>query len=198
MIVSSGGTIYAPGFENTRPRSREVGLGPIFCFWGSCSETGREEAEVREVVKSSVNKVTELVSPTVEALGLQLWGIEHTSQGKYSVLRIFIDRDAGVTIDDCEQVSRQVSAILDVEDPIAGEYTLEVSSPGTDRLLFTVEQFQQYCGEQVDIRMRSPIEGRRKFKGILQDVVSGVVRIEVDGSYFRLPHKEIEKANIVY
>ena len=149
-------------------------------------------------MKSSVNKVAQMVSPTVEALGLQLWGIEHSSQGKYSVLRIFIERDTGVTINDCEQVSRQVSAILDVEDPIAGEYTLEVSSPGTDRPLFTVEQFQQYCGEEVDIRMRSPIDGRRKFKGMLQDVVNRVVQIEVEGSSFKLPHEEIEKANIVY
>ena len=159
---------------------------------------GPEKSRGRRAVKSSVNKVAQLVGPTVEALGLQLWGIEHTSQGKYSVLRIFIERDSGVTIDDCEQVSRQVSAILDVEDPIVGEYTLEVSSPGTDRLLFSVEQFQQYCGEEVDIRMRSPIEGRRKFKGMLQDVVNRVVRIEVDGSSFKLPIEEIEKANIVY
>ena len=177
----------------------EVGLGPIFCFWGSCPEMVREEPRLSGgEVKSSVNQVAQLVSPTVEALGLQLWGIEHTSQGKYSVLRIFIERETGVTIDDCEQVSRQVSAILDVEDPIAGEYTLEVSSPGTDRLLFTVEQFQQYCGEEVDIRMRSPLDGRRKFKGILQDVVQGIVQIEVEGSSFELPHEEIEKANIVY
>ena len=149
-------------------------------------------------MKSSVKKVAQLVTPTVEALGLQLWGIEHSSQGKYSVLRVFIERDTGVTINDCEQVSRQVSAILDVEDPIAGEYTLEVSSPGTDRLLFTVEQFRQYCGEEVDIRMRSPIDGRRKFKGMLQGVVNRVVQIEVEGSSFELPHEEIEKANIVY
>jgi len=148
-------------------------------------------------VKSSVNKVAQLVSPTVEALGLQLWGIEHTSQGKYSVLRIYIERDIGVTIEDCEQVSRQVSAILDVEDPIAGEYTLEVSSPGTDRLLFTVEQFQHYCGEEVDIRLRSPVDGRRKFRGMLQGVVNRVVQIEVEGSFLELPYEEIEKANIV-
>tara|TARA_B100001989_G_scaffold227392_1_gene183534 strand:+ start:581 stop:985 length:405 start_codon:yes stop_codon:yes gene_type:complete len=133
----------------------------------------------------------------VEALGLQLWGIEHTSQGKYSVLRIYIERDIGVTIEDCEQVSRQVSAILDVEDPIAGEYTLEVSSPGTDRLLFTVEQFQHYCGEEVDIRLRSPVDGRRKFRGMLQGVVNRVVQIEVEGSFLELPYEEIEKANIV-
>ena len=149
-------------------------------------------------MKSSVKKIAQLGNSTVEALGLQLWGIEHTSQGKYSVLRIFIEHDTGVTIEDCEQVSRQVSAILDVEDPIVGEYTLEVSSPGTDRLLFTVEQFQRYYGEEVDIRMRSAIYGRRKFKGILQEVVNGVVQIEVDGSSFELPHDEIEKANIVY
>ncbi|MBQ85933.1 MAG: ribosome maturation factor RimP [Gammaproteobacteria bacterium] len=148
-------------------------------------------------MKSSVNKVAQLVSPTVEALGLQLWGIEHTSQGKYSVLRIYIERDIGVTIEDCEQVSRQVSAILDVEDPIAGEYTLEVSSPGTDRLLFTVEQFQHYCGEEVDIRLRSPVDGRRKFRGMLQGVVNRVVQIEVEGSFLELPYEEIEKANIV-
>ena len=73
-----------------------------------------------------------------------------------------------------------------------------MSSPGTDRLLFTVEQFQQYCGEEVDIRMRSPVKGRRKFKGMLQDVVNGVVQVEVDGSSFELPIEEIEKANIVY
>ena len=148
-------------------------------------------------MKSSVNKVAQLVSPTVEALGLQLWGIEHTSQGRYSVLRIYIERDIGVTIEDCEQVSRQVSAILDVEDPIAGEYTLEVSSPGTDRLLFTVEQFQHYCGEEVDIRLRSPVDGRRKFRGMLQGVVNRVVQIEVEGSFLELPYEEIEKANIV-
>ena len=148
-------------------------------------------------MKSSVNKVAQLVSPTVEALGLQLWGIEHTSQGKYSVLRIYIEREIGVTIEDCEQVSRQVSAILDVEDPIAGEYTLEVSSPGTDRLLFTVEQFQHYCGEEVDIRLRSPVDGRRKFRGMLQGVVNRVVQIEVEGSFLELPYEEIEKANIV-
>ena len=103
-----------------------------------------------------------------------------------------------MTVEDCQVISRHVSALLDVEDPIAGEYTLEVSSPGTDRPLFSVEQFQQYCGEEVDIRMRSPIEGRRKFKGMLQDVVNRVVQIEVEGSSFKLPIEEIEKANIVY
>jgi len=149
-------------------------------------------------VKSSVEKVTQLIKPTVQALDLELWGVEHASQGKYSVLRIFIEREDGVTIDDCERVSRQVSAIFDVEEPIAGEYTLEVSSPGMDRLLFTPQQFQRYRGEEVSVRMRTPVDGRRKFKGTLTDVVDDIIHIQVDGSDFELPHGDIEKANIVY
>lgn len=149
-------------------------------------------------MKSSVEKVTQLIEPTVQALDLELWGVEHASQGKYSVLRIFIEREAGVTIDDCERVSRQVSAIFDVEEPIAGEYTLEVSSPGIDRLLFTPQQFQRYRGEEVSVRMRTPVDGRRKFKGTLTDVVDDIIHIQVDGSDFELPHGDIEKANIVY
>jgi ribosome maturation factor RimP len=149
-------------------------------------------------VKSSVEKVTQLIEPTVQALDLELWGVEHASQGKYSVLRIFIEREDGVTIDDCERVSRQVSAIFDVEEPIAGEYTLEVSSPGMDRLLFTPQQFQRYRGEEVSVRMRTPVDGRRKFKGTLTDVVDDIIHIQVDGSDFELPHGDIEKANIVY
>lgn len=149
-------------------------------------------------MKSSAEKVTQLIEPTVQALDLELWGVEHASQGKYSVLRIFIEREAGVTIDDCERVSRQVSAIFDVEEPIAGEYTLEVSSPGMDRLLFTPQQFQRYRGEEVSVRMRTPVDGRRKFKGTLTDVVDDIIHIQVDGSDFELPHGDIEKANIVY
>lgn len=149
-------------------------------------------------MKSSAEKVTQLIEPTVQALDLELWGVEHASQGKYSVLRIFIEREAGVTIDDCERVSRQASAIFDVEEPIAGEYTLEVSSPGMDRLLFTPQQFQRYRGEEVSVRMRTPVDGRRKFKGTLTDVVDDIIHIQVDGSDFELPHGDIEKANIVY
>ena len=149
-------------------------------------------------MKSSAEKVTQLIEPTVQALDLELWGVEHASQGKYSVLRIFIEREAGVTIDDCERVSRQASAIFDVEEPIAGEYTLEVSSPGIDRLLFTPQQFQRYRGEEVSVRMRTPVDGRRKFKATLTDVVDDIIHIQVDGSDFELPHGDIEKANIVY
>lgn len=149
-------------------------------------------------MKNSVAKVRDLIEPTVQALELELWGIEHASQGKFSVLRIFIESEAGITIEDCEKVSRQVSAILDVEDPIAGEYTLEVSSPGLDRPLFTLDQFAQFEGAEVNVRLRSPIEGRRKFKGVIAEVSDDSVSVLVDNQTVALPFAEIEKANVEY
>ena len=149
-------------------------------------------------MKNSVAKVRDLIEPTVQALELELWGIEHASQGKFSVLRIFIESEAGITIEDCEKVRRQVSAILDVEDPIAGEYTLEVSSPGLDRPLFTLDQFAQFEGTEVNVRLRSPIEGRRKFKGVIAEVSDDSVSVQVDNQTVALPFAEIEKANVEY
>ena len=149
-------------------------------------------------MKSSVARVTELIEPTVSALELELWGIEHIQQGKYSLLRIYIESDAGIAIEDCEQVSRQVSAIFDVEDPISGEYTLEVSSPGLDRPLFTAKQFEQFAGNEVKLRMRNPVDGRRKFRGLITGVNEGVIALQVDGSNFDLQHADVEKANIVF
>ena len=100
-----------------------------------------------------------MLAPTVEALGFELWGLEYLSQGRHSLLRVYIEHDKGISVDDCAAVSEQVSAVLDVEDPITGEYTLEVSSPGMDRLLFKLEQFTAYIGEEIDIRLRSAFEG---------------------------------------
>ncbi len=103
----------------------------------------------------------------------------------------------GILIDDCEAVSRQVSGILDVEDPISGEYTLEVSSPGMDRPLFTLEQFAKHAGEQVKIRLRSPYEGRRNYQGILRGVEEQDVVVLVDDHEYLLPIDSIDKANII-
>lgn len=149
-------------------------------------------------VKNSVSIIAELIEPTVNALELELWGIEHVQQGKFTLLRIYIEREQGVTIEDCEKVSRQVSAIFDVEDPIAGEYTLEVSSPGTDRPLFTLAHFAQFVGSEVSLRTRSPVEGRRKFKGSIVKVEEENICLNVDGSSYELVHSDIEKANIVF
>lgn len=149
-------------------------------------------------MKTSVELVTNLVGSTISALGLELWGIEHVAQGKFSLLRIYIEREEGVSIEDCEKVSRQVSALLDVEEPISGEFTLEVSSPGLDRPLFNVGQFEQFTGSEVRVRTSTPVEGRRKFKGLIQDVSGEVVSVQVEGETFLLKQSDIEKANIVF
>lgn len=149
-------------------------------------------------MKNSVKLLTELIEPTVEALGLQLWGIEHVPSGQYSLLRIYLDSAEGIGIEDCEKVSRQVSAILDVEDPIPGEYTLEVSSPGMDRPLFTAEQFASYVGSQVRLKLRTGVEGRRKFRGVLTEVTGQRLVVAIDDEHFDIDHSDVEKANLIY
>jgi|TARA_R100001509_G_scaffold143905_1_gene99990 ribosome maturation factor RimP len=137
-----------------------------------------------------------LLEPSVTALGYQLWGVEFLSQGKHSVLRLYIDAEKGVTVDDCARVSEQVSGVLDVEDPIAGEYTLEVSSPGVDRLLFRLEQYPAYVGELLEVRLRRPFEGRRNFKGELKGIEGEDVVVQVDDHEYLLPGGAIEKARV--
>ena len=132
-------------------------------------------------MNSSEVLITELIGTTVQALGLELWGVELLQQGRYSLLRVYIEREEGVTIEDCEKVSRQVSALLDVEDPIAGEYTLEVSSPGVDRPLFSVEQYAKYVGSEVNLKLRRAVDGRRKFKGQIIKVSGDIVGLLVEG-----------------
>ena len=149
-------------------------------------------------MNSSVTLITELIDTTIQALGLDLWGVELLQQGKYSLLRIYIEREEGVMIEDCEKVSRQVSALMDVEDPIAGEYTLEVSSPGLDRPLFRIEHYSQYVGSEVDLKLRRPLDGRRKFKGQITKVSGDIVGLLVEGSEYNLEFSDIEKASIVF
>ncbi len=148
-------------------------------------------------MSSKLEQLQALLAPVVEALGYQCWGIEFISQGRHSLLRVYIDHASGILIDDCEKVSRQVSAVLDVEDPVSGEYTLEVSSPGMDRPLFTLEQFAAHAGEQVKIRLRSPYEGRRNFQGLLRGVEEQDVVVQVEQHEYLLPIDSIDKANII-
>ena len=138
-----------------------------------------------------------MLEPAVHAVGMQLWGIEFLAQGKHSVLRVYIDSDNGVTIDDCEAVSHQVSGILDVEDPISGEYHLEVSSPGMDRPLFTFEQMARYVGDDIKVRLQMAVAGRRNFTGKLADAKDETLTFEVDGQTFAVSFNQIDKANLV-
>lgn len=145
---------------------------------------------------SREEKLQALLEPTVAALGFELWGLEHLSQGRHSLLRLYIDGENGVTVDDCAEVSRHVSGVLDVEDPISGEYTLEVSSPGVDRLLFRLDHYPLYVGEWIELRMRTPFEGRRKFKGTLKGIEGEDVVIQIDDEEYLLPHGAIERAQV--
>lgn len=148
-------------------------------------------------MSAKMNQLQELIEPSVVALGYQLWGIEMLSQGRHSMLRIYIDAEEGIDVEDCAKVSRQVSGIMDVEDPISGEYTLEVSSPGMDRPLFTLEQYRAYIGHVVQLKLRMPFDGRRKFKGVLNGIEDEDVVLIVDQDEYLLPVDHIEKANIV-
>jgi len=138
-----------------------------------------------------------MLAPAVTALGYELWGLEYLTHGRQAVLRVFIDSPNGIGVEDCAAVSRQVSAVLDVEDPIPVEYTLEVSSPGMDRPLFTLEQYRRHCGEQIKIRLRAPFEGRRNFAGQLKAVEGDEVIVVVEEHEYVLPIELIDKANIV-
>lgn len=143
------------------------------------------------------DKLYEIITPVVEGLGYELVGIEYLPQGKHSLLRIYIDQESGITLDDCEKVSRQVSAVLDVEDPVSNHYNLEISSPGTDRPLFVEEHYVRFSENPVFVRMSFPVDGRRKFEGMLKGVEAGDVLVEIGEELFRLPLSQIEKAHLV-
>jgi len=146
--------------------------------------------------------LTELVASAVEPLGYELLGIEYLSQGRHSTLRIYIDSPNGINLEDCEKASRQVSAVLDVEDPITGEYSLEMSSPGLDRPLFNLRHYEQFTGSKVKLRLHVAIEGRRKYTGIIkgvdgEQVVIGVLDNNIEKETIRISLENIEKANLV-
>jgi len=139
----------------------------------------------------------QMIAPIAASLNCELWGLEYLTQGRYTTLRIFIDAENGVSLEDCEKVSRQVSSVMDVEDPIDGEYTLEVSSPGLDRPLYTEAHYARYLGETINARLRVARDGRRRFKGVINKVEDGNLFVQVDNQEWQLPISAIDKANIV-
>jgi ribosome maturation factor RimP len=138
-----------------------------------------------------------LLRPVVESLGFALWGVEYHSGSKPVLLRVYIDHPEGITVDDCGDVSAQVSAVLDVEEPIRGDYTLEVSSPGIERPLFTAEQYRQYLGSDVKVRLAWPEHGHRNYRGRLVSVSDQGIEVEVDGELFALPFGAIARARLL-
>ena len=143
------------------------------------------------------DELAKLLAPAVERLGYELADLEVRLGGKGGLIRIFIDKPEGIDLDDCEKVSLAVSALLDVEEPVPGNYRLEVSSPGLDRKLTKVEHFQRFEGETVKVQMRFPIEGRRRFRGTLVSSDDENIVVEVDGESHSLPLKTIDTARLV-
>ena len=143
-------------------------------------------------------KLTDMLRPAVEEVGKELLGCEFISAGNHSVLRLFIDHENGIEVDDCAEVSRQVGAILDVEDPISTEYNLEVSSPGLDRPLFEMSHFQAVIGETINAKLSMPLNGRRKFKGKLLAIENDTLVVLLDGEEYELIFNNVDKANLVY
>lgn len=142
-------------------------------------------------------QLTEMFTSTVEDLGFELVGVEFVRAGKHSTLRVYIDHAEGISVDHCAEVSHQISAIMDVEDPINTEYFLEVSSPGTDRRLFKAQHYLESVGEKAVIKLNTPQEGRRNYTGEIKALNGDVVVVEVDGVEHQLMLTNIEKANIV-
>ncbi len=149
------------------------------------------------MVRQAADRLYRLLTPAVTALGYELVGVEHLRQGRHSVLRLYIDSDSGVTVEDCARVSHQVSGVLDVEDPVRGEYSLEVSSPGLDRPLFSLAQFERFRGRRARLVLATPRAGRRKFSGRLEGVRDGRVVVEVDGEQLLFSLAEIDRARLV-
>jgi ribosome maturation factor RimP len=138
-----------------------------------------------------------IVEPVVASLGFELWGLQYAAHRKGALLRVYIESEQGITLDDCAAVSDQLSAVLDVEDPIGVPYTLEVSSPGLDRLLFRAEQFARYVGERVKLRLGTPLDGRRRFEGRIAEVGADTVTLELEDGQTELPFDAIEEARLI-
>ena len=143
-------------------------------------------------------KILELIEPAITGLGYEFVGAELTGQGKLSVLLVYIDSENGILVGDCSKVSHQISGILDVEDPISGQYRLEVSSPGLEHPLFKLEHFERFVGSTVKLELRqSTLEGQRKFTGEILEVKKAAVYLHVDEEEIEIPFSHIKKARLV-
>ncbi|MES1926873.1 ribosome maturation factor RimP [Salinisphaera sp. T31B1] len=137
-----------------------------------------------------------LLAPVVADLGYELWHLESTGAGRSSILRLYIDAPDGIALEDCEKVSREVSAVLDVEDASGGEYQLEVSSPGLDRPLITAEHFRRFIGERARINMYAPVDGKRKLRGVILAVNGDTVDFGCGDQTYSLSTGDMAKARL--
>ena len=162
-----------------------------------CEEYRPGRPVVDDAMRERETRLHELIEPTVNSLGFELVGVLWRDGRSRGLVRIYIDRDEGVTVDDCARVSHRVNGLLDVEDPVPGEYDLEVSSPGVDRPLFVARDFARFAGADIRVTLRNPFVGRRRFKGTLGGYRDGVVFVDEHGTEHRFAISEIESAALV-
>lgn len=143
-----------------------------------------------------VRRVWDELEPELAEMGFELIEVEFGQHGRSQILRLFIDREGGVTIDDCAKASRQVSAYLDKDDYIGSQYTLEVSSPGIARPLRKPEDFERFAGERIKVRTVTPVEGRSRFAGELMGYSDGMMTVTVDGTEYRIHLENVKRANL--
>ena len=159
------------------------------------------EQDIRTGQSDSLNRkeaqIEALLEPVVALENCDIWGVEYLSQGRHSKLRLYIEKDDGVSVDDCARVSRRVSDVLDVEEVLPGAYTLEVSSPGMDRILFKPEQFADCVGERIDVRLSYPFEGKKRIVGVLSGIEDGEAVVRVDQDEYLLPLENVQRARVV-
>jgi ribosome maturation factor RimP len=148
-------------------------------------------------MKQAPQHLIDLIEPIVAGLGYECVGIEYNPHPQHGLLRIYIDHANGILVDDCSKVSHQVSGVLDVEDPIADSYHLEVSSPGTDRPLFKLTQFEQFIGKTVAVHLFKAVDGRRKITAVIQKVAGDEVFLSEDDKVFQIPFAAMSKARLV-
>ncbi len=148
-------------------------------------------------MKQAPEHLLNLIEPIVEGLGYECVGIDYNPHPKHGLLRIYIDTENGVLVDDCTKVSHQVSGVLDVEDPIQGNYQLEVSSPGADRPFFKVSQFERYIDSTVLVNLFKTIDGRRKITGRVIKVKDDIITLEESEQVYEVPFDAMSKARLV-
>lgn len=161
-----------------------MGHWPIFCL-------------LRKM-KQAPARLIALVEPVVTGLGYEFVGMELIGQGRQSVLRVYIDKEGGILVDDCSRVSHQVSGVLDVEDPIRGRFMLEISSPGLDRPLFTLEHFKRFVGAAIKLELNEATEdGQKRFRGEILEVDGDTIHVQVEDEEFEIPFALVNKARLV-
>ncbi len=145
-----------------------------------------------------MENLTELLMPTVCGLGYELWGIEGGRHAGSQLIRVYIDKSEGVTVDDCEKVSRQLGDLIEAEQAVPGNYVLEVSSPGFERRFFKLQQHQGFIGEKIRVALRDTIDGKRVFRGTLVEVLESSLVILSEGNEYTFEFTEIERSSLIY